>query len=196
MDRSTFRTVNESHRYCGSDEWRAMMRDVILPWALGDVELGDDVLEVGPGYGATTDVLGRSVARLTSVEIDDELATMLSERFADLPTVEIVRGDATALEFPDARFTGAACFTMLHHVPTAELQDRLFAEVARVLAPGAALVASDSIGSDELKANHEDDTYNPVDPVTMGARLEAAGFAEVDVRTNPFGWAAVARTAR
>jgi 16S rRNA A1518/A1519 N6-dimethyltransferase RsmA/KsgA/DIM1 with predicted DNA glycosylase/AP lyase activity len=32
------------------------MREVILPWALGDTELGDDVLEVGPGYGACTDV--------------------------------------------------------------------------------------------------------------------------------------------
>jgi SAM-dependent methyltransferase len=187
--------VNEAHRYCGSDEWRAMMRDVILPWALGDVDLGDDVLEVGPGYGATTDVLGRSVGHLTSVEIDEELAAMLTERFADLPTVDIVRADATSLAFPAARFTGAACFTMLHHVPTAELQDRLFAEVARVLAPGAALVASDSIGSEELRANHTDDTYNPVDPASVGARLEAAGFAEVDVRTNPYGWAAVARTA-
>ena len=36
-----------------------MIRDVILPWALGEVDLGNDVLEVGPGYGATTDVLGR-----------------------------------------------------------------------------------------------------------------------------------------
>jgi hypothetical protein len=26
-----------------------------LPWALGGTDLGDDVLEVGPGYGATTD---------------------------------------------------------------------------------------------------------------------------------------------
>jgi predicted methyltransferase len=85
---------------------------------------------------------------------------------------------------------------MLHHVPTTDLQDRLFAEVARVLAPGAALVASDSIGSDDLRAAHADDTYNPVDPATVGARLEAAGFAEVEVRTNPYGWAAVARTAR
>jgi predicted methyltransferase len=82
---------------------------------------------------------------------------------------------------------------MLHHVPTIALQDRLFAEVARVLRPGAALVASDSLASDELAAHHEDDTYNPVDPDTVAARLEAAGFSEVEVRTNPFGWAAVAR---
>jgi ubiquinone/menaquinone biosynthesis C-methylase UbiE len=185
--------MNEAHQACGGDEWRAMMRDVILPWAMGDVDLGDDVLEVGPGYGATTDVLCRAVPHLTAVEIDEELAATLSERFAGVPCVQIVVGDATALDQPDGRFTGAACFTMLHHVPTVELQDRLFAEVARVLRPGAALVASDSLASEELAGHHDDDTYNPVDPATLPARLAAAGFIDVEVRTNPRGWAAVAR---
>ena len=180
---------------CGSDEWRQAMRDVILPWALNGTDLGDDVLEVGPGYGATTDVLSRAVPRLTSVEIDDALAAMLTDRFADVSTVEIVNGDATALPYDDDCFTGAACFTMLHHVPTIELQDRLFAEVARVLRPGAPLVASDSLGSEELKAHHQDDTYNPVDPSTLPGRLAAAGFSDVDVRTNDYGWAVIARVA-
>lgn len=186
--------MNEAHEFCGSDEWRALMRDVILPWAMGEVDLGDDVLEVGPGYGATTDVLSRSVPRLTSVEIDGDLAAMLTKRFAAVPAVEIVRGDATALDYPTGRFSGAACFTMLHHVPTVALQDRLFAEVARVLRNGTALVASDSLASDALAAHHDGDTYNPVDPGSLPTRLQTAGFAEVDVRTNEFGWAAIART--
>jgi ubiquinone/menaquinone biosynthesis C-methylase UbiE len=186
--------VNKVHEACGSDEWRQAIREVILPWALGETDLGDNVLEVGPGYGATTDVLSQSVPRLTSVEIDDNLAAMLMDRFADLPSVEIVHGDATALTYADDSFSGAACFTMLHHVPTVELQDRLFAEVARVLRPGAALVASDSLGSDDLKAHHEGDTYNPVDPATLPTRLAAAGFERVDLKTNEFGWAVVART--
>jgi ubiquinone/menaquinone biosynthesis C-methylase UbiE len=187
--------LNEAHKHCGSDEWRQMIRDVILPWALGETDLGDDVLEVGPGYGATTDVLSQSVPRLTSVEIDEELAAMLTDRFADVAGVDIVRGDATALGYADDRFTGAACFTMLHHVATAEQQDRLFAEIARVLRPGAALVASDSLASEELKAHHQGDTYNPVDPATLPSRLAGAGFEDVEVRTNPFGWAAIARVA-
>jgi ubiquinone/menaquinone biosynthesis C-methylase UbiE len=187
--------MNKAHEACGSDEWRQTIREVILPWALGETDLGDNVLEVGPGYGATTDVLSQSVPRLTSVEIDDELAAMLTERFADVPSVQIVHGDATSLPYSDDSFSGAACFTMLHHVPTVELQDKLFAEVARVLQPGAALVASDSLASDELKAHHEDDTYNPVDPSSLPSRLTAAGFEHVDVRTNQFGWAVIARTA-
>lgn len=185
--------MNELHEYCGSDEWRALIREVILPWALGETDLGDNVLEVGPGYGATTDVLGTVAVRLTSVEIDDKLAAMLTERFADTPSVEIINGDATQLTFPDGTFTGAACFTMLHHVPTAELQDRLFAEVARVLRPGAALVASDSLGSDELAVAHDGDTYNPVDPTTLPDRLAVAGFGDIEVKTTDYGWAAIAR---
>ena len=177
---------------CGSDEWRQAMREVILPWALGDTALGDDVLEVGPGYGATTDVLSQTAPRLTSVEIDPDLAAMLHDRFAAVPSVEIVNGDATALGFADERFTGAACFTMLHHVPSDDLQDRLFREVARVLRPGAAFVASDSLANDELAAHHTDDTYHPVDPAGLPSRLSEAGFDRIDVRTNPYGWAAVA----
>jgi SAM-dependent methyltransferase len=169
------------------------VRDVILPWAIGDVDLGDDVLEVGPGYGATTDVLAERTPALTAVEIDEELASMLVERFAGQPSVTIVRGDATALDLPSQRFTGAASFTMLHHVPTNELQDRLFAEVHRVLRAGAPFVAGDSVHSAELEEHHEDDTYNPVDPATLEARLTAAGFDVVAVQTNEFGWSVLAR---
>jgi len=150
-----------------------MIRDEILPWALRQTDLGDDLLEVGPGYGATTDVLGVVTTRLRSVEIDDDLAARLRERFADSPAVEIINGDATPLEYPDETFTGAACFTMLHHVPTADPQDRLFAEVARVLRPDAALVASDSLGSDDLAAAHDGDTYNPIDPASLPEPLAA-----------------------
>lgn len=185
--------MNEAHEMCGSDEWRDAIRNVILPWALGSTDLGDDVLEVGPGYGATTDVLCRTVPKLTSVEIDPELAAMLRDRYADVPSVQIVNADATALSQPDGSFTGAACFTMLHHVPTDDLQDRLFGEIARVLRPGAAFVASDSLGSDELAAHHEGDTYNPIDPALLSARLTAAGFGDIEVRTNPYGWAAISR---
>jgi SAM-dependent methyltransferase len=185
--------VNENHKQCGSDEWRALVRESILPWALEDVDLGDDVLEVGPGYGATTDVLAESVARLTAVEIDEELATMLRDRFAENGAVVILTGDATALEFPDGRFSGASSFTMLHHVGTAALQDRLFAEVARVLRPGGVFVLGDSLASPELEAHHVGDTYNPVDPDHLPERLAAAGFLHASVKTNPFGWAALAR---
>jgi SAM-dependent methyltransferase len=186
--------VNRNHDACGSEEWRVVVRDVIIPWALGDGDLGDDVLEVGPGFGATTDVFRERVARLTAVEIDPELAARLRARLAGT-NVEVVEGDATALGFDDDRFSGATCFSMLHHVPSSELQDRLFAQVARVMRAGGLFVASDSLPSDELAELHEGDTYVPVDPDGLAARFERAGFEHVEVRTNEYGWAARA-TAR
>jgi len=183
--------MNEAHQACGGDEWRAMMR-MIVPSAIGDVVLGDDVLEVGPGYGAATDVVSELVPRLTAVEIDEELVDLLTDRFAGQSHVHVRQGDATALDLDDDRFTGAICFTMLHHVPSIELQDKLFAEVHRVLRAGAALVASDNLANDDLEKNHVGDTYNPVDPTTLPARLEAAGFHDVRVTTNPYAWQAVA----
>ena len=186
--------MNEGHRACDSPEWRATVKNDVIPWAVRDVDLGDDVLEIGPGYGATTDVFAAQLPRLTSVEIDPDLAARLQTRYAG-SNVEVLLGDATQLTFPDGRFSGAVCFSMLHHVPSPGLQDKLFAEAARVLLDGAPIVAVDSLESDGLRAFHEDDTYLPIDPATLPARLRAAGFTDIDVRVNEYGWTALARKA-
>ncbi len=192
---STVTAVNEGHVVCDSPEWREVVRDQIIPWAVGAIDLGDDVVEIGPGYGATTDVFRETVAHLTSVEIDPDLAGRLAARLEGT-NVTVIEGDGTRLPFPDERFTGAVCFAMLHHVPTADLQDRIFAEAARVLRPGAPFVASDSVHSDDLAAFHEGDTYNPVDPAGIAARLAGQGFVDVAVQAHDQGWAATAVRAR
>ena len=186
--------MNEGHQVCDSPEWRAAVRDEMIPWAVGEVDLGDDVLEIGPGYGATTDVFAELLPRLTSVEIDPSLAARLQSRYAGTH-VEVVLGDASQLSFPDSRFSGAVCFSMLHHVPSDGLQNRLFAEAARVLRPGSPIVAVDGVESDSVRAFHEGDTYHPIDPTTVPTRLEDAGFTGVEVRLNAYGWVAVARRA-
>ena len=43
-------SVNENHKQWGSDEWRAVVRDAIPPWALRDVDLGDQ--RVSPTTGS------------------------------------------------------------------------------------------------------------------------------------------------
>ncbi|HEY3485945.1 MAG TPA: class I SAM-dependent methyltransferase [Ilumatobacteraceae bacterium] len=178
-----------------TDEWRDNLVQHVLPFAFGNLsvaDLGDDVLEVGPGPGLTTDLLHPNLHKVTSIEIDPELAAKLAARLEGT-NVEVVAADATAMPFDDGRFSGAMTFTMFHHVPTVELQDQLMAEVARVLRPGGLLVANDSIASEQLAGFHEDDIYNPIDPTTLEARLARAGFVDIDVRVNPHAWACHAR---
>ena len=73
--------MNFYHRWlCRSDKWRRKLEGSILPFALEGVTLGDDVLEVGPGPGLTTEFLKRIVPRLTVIEIDKRLAETLKSR--------------------------------------------------------------------------------------------------------------------
>lgn len=179
-----------------SDGWRDLLDQLILPFALGDLtwpDLGEDVLEIGPGPGTTTDLLRQHLPRLTAIELDPRLARDLRARLHT--DVQIDEGDATELPYTDDRFTAVVMFTMCHHVPTIELQDRMFSEVSRVLQPGGILVANDSVASPELEALHDGDVYCPVDSTTLEQRLHDAGFEEVQVRANDFGWAAHAAAA-
>jgi len=176
--------VNRFHRwYCRTGHWRHAIQDQIVPWVLEDLDLGDNVLEVGPGPGLTTDMLARRVPKLTAVEIDAELAARLEERFAGT-NVTVEQGDATAMPFTDGTFTGAVSFTMLHHVPSPELQDRLLGEVRRVLRPGATFAGSDSRSSLVFRLAHVADTMVLVDPDTLARRLEAVGFDGVEVEAG------------
>ncbi len=151
-----------------------------MPWVLDGVDLGADVLELGPGPGLTTDVLQKSVQRLTAIELDARLAEQLRSRL-DGGNVEIVTGDATEMPFSSERFSGGVSFTMLHHVPSPELQDRVLREVWRVMKPGAAFVGSDSLQSVFMRLIHIGDTLVPIDPDRFGGRLEEAGFEVVEI---------------
>lgn len=169
-----------------------MVEEIVLPAALRDLDLGDDVVEIGPGPGFTTDMVRAQIDHLTVVELDRALADALAQRLAGT-NVDVIQGDATALDLPADRFTGAASFNMLHHVPTDEAQDRIFAELARVLRPQGVFVAADSASGEDLSGFHAGDTYHPIDPDELVARLGAAGFTDIEVRPYDLGWTCAAR---
>jgi SAM-dependent methyltransferase len=156
------------------------LSEAIIPWALKGLDLGKDVLEIGPGPGLTTDILRRQLDQVTSIELDSELASQLQARLQGT-NVRVVEGDAAKMPFEDKSFSGAVSFTMLHHVPSAELQDRLLAEVYRVLKPGGTFAGTDSRWSAGFQLFHLFDTMVVVDPSSFAKRLEAAGFTDVKV---------------
>lgn len=151
-----------------------------MSWVLDGLELGPEVLELGPGPGLTTDQLRRNARYVTAVEIDPVLAESLSRRLQG-SNVTVLQGDASSLPFEDEKFSAVVSFTMLHHVPSRELQDKILREACRVLKPGGAFAGSDSLPSLSMRLIHINDTMVLVDPNTLGARLEAAGFCDVCV---------------
>jgi SAM-dependent methyltransferase len=176
--------MNQNHaKLCTSPEWALHLQTSTLS-TLADA-LGTDIemLEIGPGPGAATDWLRHRVGRLVAVEYDREAARVLAERYAGT-NVEVHHGDATALEFGEAQFDAVGSFTMLHHVPTAALQNRLLSEALRVLRPGGVLLGSDSLAHDSLHHFHEGDVYNPVEPAAFLVRLQTLGFERITITVD------------
>jgi ubiquinone/menaquinone biosynthesis C-methylase UbiE len=173
--------MNPDHEsLCGGPEWAEYLQTEILPAATAGVDLGKEMLEIGPGPGAATAWLRERVARLTVLESDESAAARLAARYPD-GNVTIDTGDAARMPYDDDSFDSVGSFTMLHHVPTAAAQHRILAEALRVLRPGGTLTGSDSLASTDLHDFHHDDVYNPVEPVTMLVWLRTLGFSPVTV---------------
>ena len=176
--------MNENHaKLCPSPEWAAWLQDEILPALTAGVDLGAEMLEVGPGPGAATGWLRHKVKRLVALERDEEAAAKLAAKYGQ-QDVEVVTGDATAMSFADASFDSAAMFTMLHHVPSTALQNQLLAEVLRVLRPGGVLIGSDSLPGNDLHHFHAGDDYNPVEPAAFLTRLQTLGFGKITISVD------------
>jgi ubiquinone/menaquinone biosynthesis C-methylase UbiE len=172
--------MNENHALCSTPEWAEFMESEVLEPVTAGQELGDEMLELGPGPGAATRWLRRRVKRLVALELDPNAAERLQDELGQT-NVTVRIGDSTNVPFPEGSFDSVACFTMLHHIPTAQEQFRTLCEAFRVLRPGGILVGADSLASQGLHEFHEGDTYNPIDPARLLVFLQAAGFGHVMV---------------
>lgn len=166
--------------FCGSALWRRITERKILPWILSGYSLGENVLELGAGPGATTEELRRRANRVTSLEYDHKFAARLGERFQNT-NVNVLQGDAAALPFPDESFSSVIAVLVLHHLKSQEQQERSFAEIYRVLHPGGVFLALE-IGDGWLqRIGHIKSTFVPVVPASASAQLTSLGFSKIIV---------------
>jgi 16S rRNA (adenine1518-N6/adenine1519-N6)-dimethyltransferase len=66
--------------------------------ALGDITQAL-VVEIGPGKGALTELLAGRAGRLIAIELDRMLATELRYKYSQDPSIEILEGDVTRIDF-------------------------------------------------------------------------------------------------
>lgn len=122
---------------------------------------GRDVLDVGCGRGGTCSFLARYFAPRRVVGLDFAGSCVaLCRRAHPLPRLSFVHGDAAALPFADAAFDVVTNIESSHCYPSTT---RFYAEVFRVLRPGAAFCYTDVFG-------------DLAEPARVRDRLQEAGF--------------------
>ena len=157
---------------------------------------GDEaVVDAGCGTGRVTELLLRHLPDGTVLAVDasEAMVEAASGRFAGDPRVRVERQDVLRLEVEervDVIFSTATFHWIEDH-------ERLFERLARILKPGGRLVAQCGgrgniartlaviervMGEDRFKDAFASwkKGWNFADPETTRARLEAAGFEEVE----------------
>ena len=177
--------MNEHHqKVLSSPEWAQSLREeIFLPWVDHVGDLGDDVLELGPGPGQTTDMLIERLGQITAIELDPVAATKLSARVGPAGA-HVLCADAAHTGLPSARFSAVVSCSMFHHIPTATQQLAVLKEAHRVLRDRGRLVVVDAPDSEDLRAFHVDDVFNPMAPDGLRAILERIGFADIQVECD------------
>jgi SAM-dependent methyltransferase len=96
------------------------------------------VLDAGCGAGYGSAELGRSARRVLGVDVDEEAVAYARSRYAS-PGVEFEVMDLARLDLDDASFDVVCAFEAIEHVRD---RDAVLAEIARVLRPDGAFLAS------------------------------------------------------
>ncbi|MGQ0764175.1 MAG: 16S rRNA (adenine(1518)-N(6)/adenine(1519)-N(6))-dimethyltransferase RsmA [Gemmatimonadota bacterium] len=79
-----------------------------------DPQPGETVVEIGPGRGALTELLIKSAAQVTAIEIDRDLVEVLQRRYAGEPGLKVVAADVLKV---DLHVLGGKQWTLVGNVP-------------------------------------------------------------------------------
>jgi len=65
-----------------------------------EISENDVILEIGPGLGALTEKLLAQAKKVYAIEIQKEFCSFLTEKFANIPNLEIIHGDILKINLP------------------------------------------------------------------------------------------------
>jgi len=175
------------------------MRRMILPPMkahFGDHDgQGLRFLELGSGTGGATQSVARAFprAKISCLDLSYPYTKHAQKQLREFDRVECIQGDASALEFGDARFDAVYSVFLFHELPL-PVRELALDEARRVLRPGGffGLVDSLQMGDDEeldwalefFPRQFHEPYYAHYAANPMEGLLEEAGFTEIECRTG------------
>jgi SAM-dependent methyltransferase len=149
---------------------------------------GDRVLEIGFGHGRTVARLADRATRGLVAGVDPSevmlaMASRRNRRAIREGRVELRRGDAAALPFPDAHFDRVLAVNSVQFWPG---PDRSLAEVRRVLRPGGVLLLGIRL-HDPTAGRFASPGFREEQLEAVRRAVTAAGFEDVRVERRRAG---------
>jgi ubiquinone/menaquinone biosynthesis C-methylase UbiE len=151
-----------------------------------------DVLEIGVGTGRNLPEYA-SVARLTGIDLSDGMLERARARAKEFGReVELLRGNAERLDFPDASFDTVVFSLSLCSIPDDSAAVR---EAVRVLRPGGRLVLLEHVASPRRSIRAVEQAINFFTSRLQGdhmlreplTHVRAEGLAVEDLRRSKLG---------
>ena len=97
------------------------------------------VLEIGCGSGGTIENLAKRGAKVSGIEIKDDLVRLSKMRASQFEGCSCIKADADTLPFPDKAFDVCSSMDLIEHL---EDPEKHFKEMIRVLKPGGIISIS------------------------------------------------------
>lgn len=155
------------------------------------------VADIGCGGGIYTRAWAELGARsVTGVDFSPRMVDDAAEHTADLGSVQVLQGDATATPIPDGTIDVVFSRAVIHHLPDI---GAAFDEAFRILSPGGTIIVQDRTIEDVQKpasAQHLRGWFFELFPHLMdieaarrpaasivNERLEYAGFSEIGMQS-------------
>lgn len=156
-----------------------------------DLRSGDLLLDAGAGFGRHAFEAARRGARVVALDYaaDEVIGTqatfaamVMAGEIDESRCAGVLRGDATALPFPDGRFDKVITSEVLEHIPD---DVGALAELARVLKPGGVLAATVPTSWPERVCWRLSDAYHA--PVAVGGHVRIYSSTELRAKMRAAG---------
>jgi 16S rRNA (adenine1518-N6/adenine1519-N6)-dimethyltransferase len=131
---------------------------------------GDTVIEIGPGQGALTTHLARSVGRLILIELDRDLAPALQRDFARQTHVSVVQGDILGVDLRELVGGDLSSVKIVGNIPYNITTPIIFRLLERDLRPARIVLMIQREVADRILAPPGDPEYGAL---SVGVRSVA-----------------------
>ena len=131
---------------------------------------GDTVIEIGPGQGALTTHLARSVGRLILIELDRDLAPALQRDFARQTHVSVVQGDILGVDLRELVGGDLSSVKIVGNIPYNITTPIIFRLLERDLRPARIVLMIQREVADRILAPPGDPDYGAL---SVGVRSVA-----------------------